>query len=99
MILDVRNIDAALGARQLCWYPQGGALLHMHWQSDEAYAKGTAGHLRIRIEVNDRDLLYAEYQTRGVESLGPAPENTKWGTREFSFWDPYRNALTFFVDR
>lgn len=36
---------------------------------------------------------------RSVQGLGPGPEDTKWGTREFGFWDPHGNALTFYVDR
>lgn len=77
---------------------RGNVLLHMQWQSDEAFRIGTAGHLRVRIDVDDPDALFAEYVQRGVVGLGHPPENTSWGTREFAFRDPDGNHLAFFLD-
>jgi catechol 2,3-dioxygenase-like lactoylglutathione lyase family enzyme len=93
--LDFRNAEAPdnyAGIRR------GNVLLHMQWQSEDAFRTGTAGHLRVRIDVNDPDALYAEYQQRGVQRLGPEPKDTGWGTREFAFRDPDGNHLAFFVD-
>ena len=93
--LDFRNAEAPdnyAGIRR------GDVLLHMQWQSEDAFRTGTAGHLRVRIDVDDPDTLYAEYQQRGVKGLGPKPEDTTWGTREFAFRDPDGNHLAFFVD-
>ena len=115
MILDVRNVDAAL--RYYCeqlgftldfrnaqapdnyaGIRRGNVLLHMQWQSSDAFRDGTAGHLRVRIDVDDPDALYDEYRARGVKEVGPPPEDTSWGTREFAFRDPDGNHLAFFRD-
>jgi len=93
--LDFRNEQAPdnyAGIRR------GNVLLHMQWQSADAFRQGTAGNLRVRIDVDDPDALYAEYSARGVVGLGPEPEDTSWGTREFAFRDPDGNHLAFFVD-
>lgn len=93
--LDFRSAEAPdnyAGVRR------GEVLLHMQWQSEDAFRAGTAGHLRVRIDVDDPDALYAEYQGRGVRGLGPKPDNTNWGTREFAVRDPDGNHLAFFVD-
>lgn len=93
--LDFRNAQAPdnyAGIRR------GNVLLHMQWPSADAFRQGTAGHLRVRIDLDDPDALYAEYRERGVIGLGPQPEDTSWGTREFAFRDPDGNHLAFFSD-
>ena len=93
--LDFRNAKAP---HNYAGIRRGNVLLHMQWQSEDAFRTGTAGHLRVRIEVDDPDALYAEYARRNVIGLGPAPEDTNWGTREFGFRDPDGNHLAFFID-
>jgi catechol 2,3-dioxygenase-like lactoylglutathione lyase family enzyme len=115
MILDVRDVDAALryyceqlgfdldfrnaqAPHNYAGIRRGNVLLHMQWQSADAFRDRTAGHLRVRIDVDDPDALYAEYRARGVAGLRRAPADTSWGTREFGFHDPDGNSLVFFVD-
>lgn len=93
--LDFRNEQAP---HNYAGIRRGDVLLHMQWQSAEAFRDGTAGRLRLRIDVDDPDALYAEYRARGVLGLGPEPADTSWGTREFAFRDPDGNHLAFFVD-
>jgi uncharacterized glyoxalase superfamily protein PhnB len=53
-------------------------------------------HLRIVVpSIQD---LFDEYKTKGVFHENTALRNTPWGTREFAFYDPYNNGLTFYRD-
>ena len=36
--------------------------LHMQWQHEEEFKKGTAGTLRVRIIVDEPDALFEEYR-------------------------------------
>lgn len=93
--VDFRNAEAP---HNYAGIRRGNVLLHMQWQSADAFRQGTAGHLRVRIDVDDPDALYNEYHARDVAGLGTAPEDTGWGTREFALRDPDGNHLAFFVD-
>lgn len=76
-----------------------GVRLHMQWQEEEHFRKGTAGRLRLRILVDDPDALLAEYRSRNVVTESTAVRDTDWGTREFAFRDPDGNGLIFYRDR
>lgn len=78
---------------------RGTVRLHMQWQHQEHFQRGTAGRLRIRIKVYDPDALFEEFASRGVFSSEVAVRDTEWGTREFGFRDPDGNGLIFFRDR
>src|SRR6516164_7629462 len=67
---------------------RGGVCLHMQWQHEDEFRKGTAGTLRIRIVVDDPDALFDEYQAMGVFDERTAVRDTPWRTREFGFRDP-----------
>jgi catechol 2,3-dioxygenase-like lactoylglutathione lyase family enzyme len=69
--------------------------IHLQFQFEEDFKKGTAGVAFIRIEVDDPDALYEEFRSRGVTALGKGISDTSWGTREFGFRDPNGNGLTF----
>jgi catechol 2,3-dioxygenase-like lactoylglutathione lyase family enzyme len=69
---------------------RGGVELHMQFQHDDEMSA-----LRLRIRVDDPDVLHSEYQSNGVTTATPL-ENKPWGTREFAVFDPDRNALTFY---
>jgi uncharacterized glyoxalase superfamily protein PhnB len=50
----------------------------------------------LRLLVDDPDALFAEYADKGVFHEGTALRDTPWGTREFAFFDPDHNVLTFY---
>jgi uncharacterized glyoxalase superfamily protein PhnB len=52
----------------------------------------------LRIYVDDPDALYDEYRGRNVFHDRTALSDTPWGTREFAFYDPDGNGLTFYRD-
>ena len=70
--------------------------LHMQWQHQEHFEKGTAGRIRVRIMVDDPDALLDEYRSRGVLDDKTQVRDTGWGTREFGFRDPDGNGLIFY---
>lgn len=52
----------------------------------------------LRFMIDDVDALYTEFS--GSDVFGPrtALRDTAWGTREFAFYDPDGNGLTFYRD-
>jgi uncharacterized glyoxalase superfamily protein PhnB len=75
-----------------------GISLHMQWQDEQQFKAGTAGGLRVRINVDDPDALFEEYRRNGVLDERVQLRNTDWGTREFGFRDLDGNGLIFFSD-
>jgi uncharacterized glyoxalase superfamily protein PhnB len=75
-----------------------GVCLHMQWQHEDEFKKGTAGRLRIRMIVDDPNALFEEYRAKGVFDERTQIKDTPWGTREFGFRDPDGNGLTFYGD-
>jgi len=69
--------------------------IHLQFQFEEDFKKGTAGVAFLRIEVDDPEALFEEFKSRGVIPLGRVVADTSWGTREFGFSDPNGNGLTF----
>ena len=69
--------------------------LHLQFQFEEDFKKGTAGVAFLRIEVDDPDALYEELKRAGVIPVGKVVSDTSWGTREFGFSDPNGNGFTF----
>jgi catechol 2,3-dioxygenase-like lactoylglutathione lyase family enzyme len=73
--------------------------IHLQFQFEEDFTKGTAGVAFLRIEVDNPDALFEEFRSSGVLRVGNVVSDTAWGTREFGFSDPNGNGLTFQRDR
>ena len=111
LILDVRNIERALAYYQRLGFAvefhyesdpdnyagivRGDVHLHMQWQAEEEFKKGTAGNLRVLMRVDDVTALYQEYRAAGILPAAVQLRDTDWGTREFAFHDPDGNGLIF----
>ena len=67
--------------------------LHMQFQFEHEMST-----IRLRFLVADPDVLFREYQQRGVECNPSGVRDTPWGTREFALYDLDRNSLTFYRD-
>ncbi len=52
----------------------------------------------LRFVVEDVQGLFEEYREKGVFHAKTAIRETPWGTREFAFFDPHMNGLTFYCD-
>ncbi|MEM9790188.1 MAG: VOC family protein [Planctomycetota bacterium] len=74
-----------------------GVELHLQWHDASEWADGV-DRPSLRFLVADPDALFAEFAAAGVIPEGKAVVDTPWGTREFAFYDPDRNALSFYRD-
>ena len=50
----------------------------------------------LRIVTQNVDALFDEYKTKDVFHESTEVKNTTWQTREFAFYDLYKNGLTFY---
>jgi catechol 2,3-dioxygenase-like lactoylglutathione lyase family enzyme len=70
--------------------------LHIQWHDPAEWA--AVERPMLRIVTNSIKKLFDEYSKAGVFHEGTALRDTPWGTREFAFFDPYKNGLTFYCD-
>ena len=71
-----------------------GVELHLQWH--DASEWHTVERPMLRFMINDLDALFAEYHAAEVVKPGSEVRSTAWGTREFAFYDPDMNGLTFY---
>ncbi len=112
-VLPVRNVDKAieyytekLGFKfffkhgddetRYAGVVRGNVELHLQWHDEADFA--SVEKLSLRFVVDDVDGLFGEYQPKGVFHERTALRETPWGTREFAFYDPDSNGLTFYMD-
>lgn len=50
----------------------------------------------LRIVSQNIEALYNEYAEKDVFHAHTLLRETAWGTREFAFYDPFKNGLTFY---
>ena len=89
LVFEVEEHPAYAGIRR------DGVELHLQWHDPSEWS--AVDRPMLRFVVSDLDALFAEYRTRGVFHDRTALRETPWGTREFAFFDPDRNGLTFYV--
>lgn len=70
--------------------------LHLQWHDAAEWSRVERPMLRFR--VRDVDRLFEEYRDKGVFHAQTQLRDTPWGTREFAFFDPDMNGLTFYQD-
>lgn len=81
-----------------------GVELHLQWHDSTPSTDSGQAHfhnvekLNLRFVIKDIDTLFAEYSTQDVFHDRTALRETAWGTREFAFYDPDNNGLTFYAD-
>ncbi|MEM9302980.1 MAG: VOC family protein [Pseudomonadota bacterium] len=73
-----------------------GLELHLQWHDPKEWRAVERPSLRIR--VANIDSLFGEYKGQAVFDSATALRDTPWGTREFAFFDPDQNGLTFYRD-
>ncbi|MEM0915380.1 MAG: VOC family protein [Planctomycetota bacterium] len=74
-----------------------GVELHLQWQDGSHWIEGQ-DRPSFRFLVADPDALFAEFDDAGAIPEGKQVTDTPWGTREFAFYDPDGNALSFYRD-
>jgi catechol 2,3-dioxygenase-like lactoylglutathione lyase family enzyme len=73
-----------------------GVELHLQWHDASEWERTERPMLRF--VVSEIDGLFEELRTKDVFHEKTALRKTPWGTREFAFYDPDGNGLTFYVD-
>lgn len=73
-----------------------GVEIHLQWHDASNWSQMNASSLRFVIQ--EIEALYDEYKTKDVFHKNTSLKETAWGTREFAFFDPDMNGLTFYVD-
>jgi len=74
-----------------------GVELHLQWQDASHWVAGQ-DRPSFRFVVDDPDALFGEFRARGAVPEGKQVQETPWGTREFAFYDPDGNGLSFYAD-
>ena len=69
--------------------------LHVQWNDPAEW--GTGDRPMYRFLVSGIESLFSEFESAGVFHARTALRDTPWGTREFAFYDPDHNGLTFYV--
>jgi len=52
----------------------------------------------LRFVIENVEALFDEYKDKGVFHKQTSLKETPCGTKEFAFYDPYKNGLTFYCD-
>lgn len=66
---------------------RGNVELHLQWQDESEFTKGTVGLAVLRIRVADPDGLLAVYRSTGLVDAHTRIRETSWRTREFHVRD------------
>ena len=74
-----------------------GIEIHLQWHDASEWDAGI-DRPSLRIVTENIDALFQEYEKKGVFHPNTSLKETPWGTREFAFYDPYLNGLTFYRD-
>jgi catechol 2,3-dioxygenase-like lactoylglutathione lyase family enzyme len=72
-----------------------GVELHLQWNEPAQWGHGDRPMLRFL--VSELDALFHELAAHNVFQDHTALRTTPWGTREFAFYDPDQNGLTFYT--
>ena len=74
-----------------------GIEIHLQWHDAKEW-EVEVDRPMLRIVAQNIDGLYAEYAEKDVFHAHTLLRETAWGTREFAFYDPFKNGLTFYRD-
>jgi len=71
--------------------------IHLQWHHAKEWEKSVDRPM-LRIVTQNIEALFEEFEKQDVFHKNTALRKTDWGTREFAFYDPYLNGLTFYRD-
>jgi len=74
-----------------------GIEIHLQWHNAKEWEHAVDRPM-LRIVTQNIEELYQEFMDQGVFHKNTTLSETAWGTREFAFFDPYKNGLTFYRD-
>lgn len=70
--------------------------IHLRWHDPSSWDR--VERPNIRIAVCDVEHLFSVFQPLGIFASDTTLRDTAFGTREFGFFDPDGNLLTFYSD-
>ncbi len=71
--------------------------IHLQWHDTSEWEKAVERPM-LRIVSQNIEALYEEYASKEVFHAHTLLRETAWGTKEFAFYDPFDNGLTFYRD-
>lgn len=72
-----------------------GIEIHLQWHG-EAEWEVAVDRPMLRIVTQNIQELFNEYAEKDVFHGHTLLQETAWGTKEFAFYDPFKNGLTFY---
>lgn len=69
--------------------------IHLQWHDAKEW-ETTINRPMLRIVAQNVDALFEEYKAKDVFHESTSLKDTAWKTREFAFYDLYKNGLTFY---
>ncbi len=74
-----------------------GIEIHLQWH-DAVEWEEKVDRPMLRIVTQNIEMLFEEYSEKDVFHAHTLLRETAWGTKEFAFYDPDKNGLTFYRD-
>lgn len=74
-----------------------GIEIHLQWHNATEW-EVEVDRPMLRIVAQNIELLFEEYSQKDVFHAHTLLRETAWGTKEFAFYDPFKNGLTFYRD-
>ncbi|WP_396637459.1 glyoxalase superfamily protein [Maribacter sp. R77961] len=71
--------------------------IHLQWHDAKEWELN-GDRPMLRIVTQNIEALYEEYAKKDVFNAHTLLRETAWGTKEFAFYDPFKNGLTFYRD-
>jgi len=71
-------------------------ILHLQWHDPAEF--DNVEKLNLRFVIENIEQLFEEYSQKNVFHSKTNLQETSWGTKEFAFFDPDNNGLTFYCD-
>jgi catechol 2,3-dioxygenase-like lactoylglutathione lyase family enzyme len=71
--------------------------IHLQWHEAKEWELN-GDRPMLRIVTQNIEALYEEYSEKSVFNDHTLLRETAWGTKEFAFYDPDNNGLTFYRD-
>ena len=76
---------------------QDGIEIHLQWHAAAEW-EVTIDRPMLRIVTQNIQELYDEYAVKNVFHDHTLLRETSWSIKEFAFYDPFKNGLTFYQD-
>ncbi len=70
--------------------------IHLQWYDEKEWDFNADNRPMLRIATQNVDYLYQEYNFKRVFKEKTVVKSTDWGTKELSFYDLFKNGLTFY---